>query len=86
MHGFVLGVAMVVSSTGVSPAPEAPRATILAPAFTFDAADTMPPPSRSTTVLQTSKPRDSLKNGLVTSTAFGSGEGHGRAPGDAWRF
>lgn len=36
MHGIVLGVAMMISTTGVSPAPETSRATVTPAAFTFD--------------------------------------------------
>jgi hypothetical protein len=36
MHGIVLGVAMMISSTGVSPALETSRPTLVPAAFTFD--------------------------------------------------
>ena len=39
MNGIVLGVAMLVSSVGVSPNQEAPRTTIVPAAFTFDLPD-----------------------------------------------
>ncbi len=42
MTGIVLGVAMMISSTGVSPAPETSRATVAPAVFTFD----LPAPNR----------------------------------------
>ena len=40
MNGFLMGVAMLVSSAGVSPAQEAPPALVVAPpAFTFSLPD-----------------------------------------------
>jgi hypothetical protein len=39
MNGIVLGVAMLVHSTGVSPAPEMSRATVARAAVTFDLPD-----------------------------------------------
>lgn len=46
MNGIVLGVAMLVFSAGVSPAPETSRATVVHAAFTFDLPDG-PAPSRN---------------------------------------
>jgi hypothetical protein len=81
MNGIVLGVAMLVSSTGVSPAVDTSRPTVAPAAFTFDLPDevamsrNMGPASRSTTIFQTSQPRDSLKNGAIIGAIIGAATG-----------
>jgi hypothetical protein len=77
MNGFVVGVTMLVSATGVSPVVETPRRSVLPSAFIFDlpAAETMESPPRSTTVFQTSQPHDSLKNGAIIGAVIGAATG-----------
>ena len=77
MNVTALGLALMVSSSGVSPAKETPHAIVVPAAFTFDLppADALGPPRRSTSVLQTSHPRDSLKNGAIIGAIVGAATG-----------
>jgi hypothetical protein len=77
MNGMALGLALMVSTSGVSPAKETPRARVAPAAFTFDLppTDSMGRPWRSTTVLQTSQPRDSLRNGAIIGAIIGAATG-----------
>ena len=77
MNGMALGLALVVSSSGVSPAVEGPGAAVVPAAFTFDLppADFVGPPSPPATVFQTSAPRDSLKNGAIIGAIIGAAAG-----------
>jgi hypothetical protein len=77
MNVMALGLALMVSSSGVSPANEIPRAMVVPAAFTFDLppTDALGPPWRSTSVLQPSPPRDSLKNGAIIGAIIGAATG-----------
>jgi hypothetical protein len=77
MNVMALGLALMVSSSGVSPAKEIPRAMVVPAAFTFDLppTDALGPPWRSTSVLQPSPPRDSLKNGAIIGAIIGAATG-----------
>ena len=76
MNGMALGLALMVSSSGVSPVVEGPGAAVVPAAITFDlpAGDIMGPPSPPT-VFQTSPPRDSLKNGAILGAVIGAAAG-----------